>query len=412
MHFHSLIRSLSIHGAFALVDEKVLEGLIPDEVAAYRYFDKGTPHGMSMEVPRYSDLTVDRFEELALSGRPFIIADGAKGQPFAGWTCDRFGKEFPNGVVKVEYIKGIKATWKITDNWQEEVHPIPNSDPNGPQYGPWYWGVKAADEPEEKRAIYTGKKNPLPKVQASMRLPPWMRKTPENQGEVFGSPEFWFSMPKAGAAMHMDAHCESTYAIQLSGKRKWRLGWVPPVPNGTAYRSGTYGDGAIYGKEYQPPLEAVVSEGEALYMPSGFLHETSNVGDGCAVSLTVQFSDPIPARYFRQSLRHLRRTQDFNECWELLQQVASLGNAKAKKAPDIANVDKNGDGVFTVDEASNRILRAGHAFHDIDMDGVVRPEELASGWSEWLAANKEAKSVKRTLPKSFAYVVLQQKAEL
>merc|ERR1719316_2030289 len=146
-------------------------------------------------------------------------------------------------------------------------------------------------------------------------------------------------MPKAGAAMHMDAHCESTYAIQLSGKRKWRIGWVPPVPNETAFRSGTYADGAVYGKQYQPPLEAVVSEGEAFYMPSAFLHETSNVGDGCAVSLTFQFKDPIPARYWRQSLRHLRRTGDFNECWDVLQAVATLGTMKAKKAPEMGKVD-------------------------------------------------------------------------
>merc|ERR1719401_2308114 len=148
-----------------------------------------------------------------------------------------------------------------------------------------------------------------------MRLPGVMRDSQENRREVFGSPEFWFSMPGAGATMHMDAHCESTLAIQLSGTRKWRLGWVPPVPNETLFKANTYADGAVYGKRYSPPLEASVREGEAIFMPSAFLHETINVGDGCAVSLTFQFKDPIPGRYFRQSLRHLRRTGDFHECW-------------------------------------------------------------------------------------------------
>merc|ERR1719277_2118212 len=129
----------------------------------------------------------------------------------------------------------------------------------------------------------------------------------------------------------MDAHCESTYAIQLHGTRRWRLGWVPPVPNGTLYREGAYADGAVYGKDYTPPLEAVVSEGEALFMPSAFLHETTNEGDDCTVSLTFQFRDPIPAGYFRQSLRHLRRSQDFQECWELLGQVAGLGQRRKRQ---------------------------------------------------------------------------------
>merc|ERR1719337_830132 len=113
-------------------------------------------------------------------------------------------------------------------------------------------------------------------------------------------------------------------------------------------------------------------------MPSAFLHETTNIGDDCAVSLTFQFRDPIPARYFRHSLRHLRRTGDFNECWDVLGAVAGLGVPKGKKKPDIRKVDKNGDGVFTVDEAKTRMLRASHAFLDLDNDGVVKPEELES----------------------------------
>merc|ERR1719313_3172205 len=142
------------------------------------------------------------------------------------------------------------------------------------------------------------------------------------------------------------------------------------------FKDGTYADGAVYGKRYKPPLEANVSQGQAFFMPSGFLHETTNIGDTCAVSLTFQFKDPIPARYFRHSLRHLRRTGDFNECWSVLGSVAGLGNGKAKKAPDFKKVDKNGDGVFTIDEVKTSTLRAAHAFHDTDNDGKVTPEEV------------------------------------
>lgn len=309
----------------------VAEGLIEDEIGAYAYFGKTTQHGVPQEVPRYVNVTSSEFEELALSGRPFVLEDGGRGQPFVGWTCERFRQQYPEGVVKVEYVRAAKTTWSMQDDWEAQRHWISGADPQGPQYAPWYWGVKGADEPEEASSIFSGPHSPLPHVQSTMRLPPFLRKSAANEREVFGSPEFWFSAPKAGAALHMDAHCESTLAIQLSGTRKWRLGWVPPVPNGTLFKEGTYGDGAVYGKGYTPPLEAVVSEGEALFMPAAFLHETTNVGSSCAVSLTFQFRDPSPTGYFQQSLRHLRRTADFQECWPLL---ARLVGGEAWAAAD------------------------------------------------------------------------------
>merc|ERR1712187_313546 len=164
----------------------------------------------------------------------------------------------------------------------------------------------------------------------------------------------------------------------------WRVGWVPPVPNGTVFKNGAYADGAIYGKGYTPPLEAVVEEGQGFFMPSAFLHETNNIGSTCATSLTFQFRDPVPAKYFRSSLRHLRRTGDFNECWRLLGQVAGLGQKIAKgAAPSLTSVDKDGDGKMSASEANTKLTRAGHAFHDLDGDGYVTEAELKNGWDDW-----------------------------
>jgi len=379
-----------------------------EEAAAFTYFGKTMPHGVPQSVERYSDLTSEEFEDLALRGRPFVVENGNEGQPFVGWTCDRFRKEYPNGVVKMEYANNANNPyWKITDPWDEKKHQIPNSDPNGPQYAPWYWGVKGSYDPEEARTIFRGGSNPLPKVQASMRLPPWMPSSTENQQEIFGSPEFWFSAPGAGASMHMDSHCESTYAIQLYGKRRWRIGWIPRVPNGTVYKNGVYADGVIYGKGYQPPLEATVEKGQGFFMPSAFLHETNNIGNECAVSLTFQFRDPMPARYFRASLRHLRRSGDFNECWKLVGSVAALGQKPRKgQGPGLASVDRDGDGKLSRAEASTKILRAGHAFHDLDQDGFVSEAELKHGWTDWVEAEREArdKSAQKIRPQSYSYL--------
>ena len=37
------------------------------------------------------------------------------------------------------------------------------------------------------------------------------------------TPEFWFQMPKAGAKMHMDAHCHNTISLGLNGDKVWEL---------------------------------------------------------------------------------------------------------------------------------------------------------------------------------------------
>eukprot|EP00931_Biecheleriopsis_adriatica_P122397 TRINITY_DN97390_c0_g1_i1.p1 TRINITY_DN97390_c0_g1~~TRINITY_DN97390_c0_g1_i1.p1 ORF type:complete len:416 (-),score=94.64 TRINITY_DN97390_c0_g1_i1:71-1318(-) len=401
----------SLASLLLLVCNQLTPGEFSDEeLAARQYF--GLPEAPEVQsVRRVSNLTAQEFYELALDGIPFVIEDGGLGQPFVGWTCDTFKEKYPNGVVKVEYVGGADAGWPITKDWQSHLKPIPGVDAGGPEFAPWYWGVKGADEPEEASMIFRGGRNPLPDVQRSMRLPEFMSNGPENQHEVLGSPEFWFSMPKAGAAMHMDSHCESTLAIQLSGTRKWRIGWAPSVPNGTFFKDGTYADRAIYGKGYRPPLEAVVSEGEAFYMPSAFLHETINVGDSCAASLTFQFKDPIPARYMRHFLRDLRRTGDFNECWGLLKAVASPGKSSDAS---LKKLDKDGDGLFSVGEAgSSNLLRATHAFHDEDRNGFVTASELSSGIDAWKKADKEAKSkLKKTVPKSFHYLYRKGHSEL
>jgi len=351
-------------------------------------------------VPRYATVTPEEFERLALAGRPFVIESGGLGQPFVGWSCGRFKQEYPNAVVKIEYVQGAKPVRSMQDDWENEQHKIPKADPDGPQYAPWYWGVKGANDKEDARTVYKGgkKNNPLPNVQSLMRIPDYMRDTAENKQEILGSPEFWFSAPLAGAQMHMDSHCESTMAIQLSGKRKWKLGWAPVVPNGTIYKEGTYGDGAIYGKGYHPPLEAVVSEGEALFFPSGFLHSTINVGDTCAASLTFQFRDPVPAGYFRHSMKHLRRTGDFHECWNLMGQVAQAALPAKDQAPErgeLGSVDQDKNVKFTMEEAQSRVQRASHAFYDVDADGVVTQEEVAAGWASWHETLKAAKVKKK-----------------
>merc|ERR1712014_211116 len=139
--------------------------------------------------------------------------------------------------------------------------------------------------------------------------------------------------------------------------------------------------------------------------------ETINVGDSCAASLTFQFKDPIPSRYMRRFLRDLRRTGDYNECWSLMKAVVTAGK---KSKPSLKMLDKDGDGKFSVAEAGkSSLLRASHAFHDEDQDGLVTDAELTRGVDAWKQADAEAKGkLKKLRPKSFKYLYRAGRVEL
>jgi hypothetical protein len=51
-----------------------------------------------------------------------------------------------------------------------------------------------------------------------------------------------------------------------------------------------------------PSYELVLKKGEGLIFPPGFVHETKNVGDVCAASVTYQFEYPAPS--VPTTLRH------------------------------------------------------------------------------------------------------------
>jgi len=175
-----------------------------------------------------------------------------------------------------------------------------------------------------------------------------------------GSPEFWFSMPGAGAKAHMDMHCESTMSIQLDGTKRWRIGLASATDE--SLPTGAYGDGMAYGREggWTPTYDFELQKGEALFFPPAFIHESNNVGTTCAASITHQYSFPMAAGFFRAWWPRTRRLGDMNECWGKISSWANLGKhgvagvptAEARKQAGAlwGSLHKDGDGVVTVKE--------------------------------------------------------------
>jgi len=276
-------------------------------------------------------------------------------------------------------------------------------DKEAPPYAPFYWGVKDGKDPAMLR-----------KVRQFVKIPYFMD-AEENYGEVMGSPEFWFSRPGAGAKAHMDSHCESTMTIQLDGSKRWRIGLAADTNH--FLRGGTYSDGEAYKQRggWVPTYDFILNKGEALFFPPAFIHESQNIGEECAASITHQYNYPMAAGFFRAWWPRTRRIGDMNECWPKISSWATLGQNGAQGEHGDAGiatagaifrkVDTSQDGSLNKAEIAAFVGRQSEDlhhkngqssldFHDTDQDGKVTSSEFMKNYALW--SRHEAEVTKET----------------
>ena len=383
------------------------------------------------EPPRLSKVSLSEFARYAERGWPVIVTDVTAGWPMgeASWgSCESIGAQFPGNRMRREYTEGPEADDNNmplgeSDTWTSQQVASGADDAAAPQFAPFYWDVKDGAERGEHAL--------LARIQKLTRVPYFMAAS--NLDEMQGSPEFWFSAAGAGAKAHMDSHCQSTMSVQLSGTKRWRISGIPsalegPLENGapgggssgSAGSSGSiFADGAVYkrafverylgGKPWVPTFEFNLTAGEGLFFPPGFVHETQNVGAGCAASVTYQWDAPVAARYYRTFLRRIHRTGDLGECYGLVDDMATLaqatgaaaelrsGGSAAAAARVAAALDADADGELSAGELE-QALRGSQlkgmirikpadaiAFHDLDGDGVATVAEfteVAAAWAQ------------------------------
>jgi len=145
-------------------------------------------------------------------------------------------------------------------------------------------------------------------------------------------------------------------------------------------------------------FDLILERGEALYIPPGFIHETLNLGDTCAASVTYQFPTPMATGLYRNFLKRVRRTPDIWESWPLLKEWSTFGTGTqghdSKSVFNLVDMDK--DGKVTVAEVGRRVrLQRSEpddvvAFHDIDKDGSVSFVEFDTQYKRWHAMEKDA----------------------
>ena len=222
----------------------------------------------------------------------------------------------------------------------------------------------------------------------------------------------------------MDSHPQPTASLQISGRRVWRLGMM--ARRCAPFLSFMYSDGVPYQwNGFKPLFQATVNPGDMLFFPPGMLHETKNIGDVCAASVTFQFDLPQAAGMLREFWPRTRRTPDLRETWPFVRFWASLGQACVKANAGLSYekallwtdkyFPKNyEDGMTRADfekfmnklmqsrgfqcpptEDFKTLFHSTFDYHDQNADGRVEKHEFVYGFTRW---SNETRAVVQETP--------------
>ncbi|CAL1155121.1 unnamed protein product [Cladocopium goreaui] len=207
----------------------------------------------------------------------------------------------------------------------------------------------------------------------------------------------------------MDSHVQATLSVQISGTKRWRL--MPLRQRQAPFLAMIYADGQPYENPegWTPLFDITLQPGDGLFFPPGMVHETKNVGEACAASVTFQFNEPT---FFPR----VRFTADIGESWVIIRDWARLGMAgdekgtgesyeKARQNKDLEKhfqkLDKDRSGSVTSEELQGLPSPSSElqglpspssalAWHDANRDKSISLEEFREGFAFWAAVTQLA----------------------
>ena len=330
-----------------------------------------------------TDLAPEMFDRLIQDGRPFVVRGLGKAHPMQDWDCEFFRQnaDFRDVHGRREYADSgsQQPQWMSLENVMSTVA---NQASKGKAKGssPYYIGIKdvqyrsTGELSRDSHYSPTWTRELLDFVQNHTIVPGFMRES--NLRRLHDTPEFWFVQAggSTGAKAHVDVHPESTWSLQLCGKKRWRIS--PIAPRATPHVMKLYQDGQIYSRPEHRSWnlfeETVLLPGDALFFGPAFIHQTLSEDAGPAASVTWQFDDPMPVNFMRAFMPRLRFTADSQALWPRLQHLV-----KQAQRIELRKIPKKSD------------LRV---FLDTDGDGAVTEAERRNLVSLWHALISEVKS--------------------
>ena len=92
---------------------------------------------------------------------------------------------------------------------------------------------------------------------------------------------------------------------------------MPEVTPETFASRHSLGDGVLtmLTPSWVPRYTVDLQPGEAIFMPPGYIHETTNIGEECSASITHQWDSPAAARYIKSSITTIAVHEEMTGCW-------------------------------------------------------------------------------------------------
>lgn len=285
------------------------------------------------EIDRRANLTREDFiNEYAVHGKPVVVIDGIHDWDSTNvqlWTATSLNKLFPNEVNNRQSAEGeelfdASGKYMSREDRNVEVDGTGNSIESNKNSKELLKQIleKAQEKVWTQREHISWlnlNKDVSEVLKESYRSPYFFRGLAEySSGEYF----FLGQRGRQGREKHIDYTCNSTWSVQLNGRKIWRL-YSPSHPL-SQLRTETEGFTDFdHSAHPATAYETLLKPGEIIVWFPGWSHETFAV-DEINSAMSSEFRLPPPTLYFEKYDKlfraHGKEYQSFDRCLPLWKQ--------------------------------------------------------------------------------------------